>query len=128
MVHHVRSDSAQASDRRHATYTFFSPTSTNEKRKRSDLLANRKSFAVHSALRMLARSCTECSEFCTEDSIPVAWGTAVGVIVVDPSGGCRFCTALVVCERSQGEGTQQKRKKSDTYGHGQDIYNAPVFL
>ena len=86
-------------------------TSANE----ADLLATREAFAVHSALRTPARSCTDCSEICTEEPSPAAWGTVVGVVVLGTSSGCRLCTALVVCERGQGEGGYAAREKKSLY-------------
>ena len=81
-------------------------TSANE----ANLLATREAFAIHSALRTPARSCTDCSEICTDEPSPAAWGTVVGVIVVGTSSGCRLCTALVVCEGGQGKGTRRGKK------------------
>lgn len=88
-------------------------TSANE----ADLLATRKAFAVHSALRTPARSCTDCSEICTEEPSPAAWGTVVGVVIVGTSSGCRLCTALVVCEAKERVRGGEKKAISDTDIH-----------
>jgi hypothetical protein len=92
--------------RTHCSVQLAQITSANE----ADVLVNRGTFTVHSALRTPARSCTDCSQICTEEPSPAAWDTVVGVIVVGTSSGCRLCTALAVCERSQEEDTRRDKK------------------
>ena len=94
----------------HATYTLFNTTSTTKmiSARRSELaviIANRKTFAVYSALRTSAKSCTTCSEVCIEggpEPSPAVSDIVIGVVlvvIVEPSGGgCRRCITLVVCE------------------------------
>ena len=97
--------------RTHCSVQLAQITSANE----ADLPVNRGTFTVHRALRTPARSCTDCSQICTEEPSPAAWDTVVGIIVVGTSSGCRLCTALAVCERSprRGYAARQKNLISD---------------
>jgi hypothetical protein len=130
-VRHFRSASEQVFNHYHATYTLFNPTSTTKMISSANGATccyhskpqKKNLFAVYSALRTPANSCTDCSEICTEgEPSPAVWDTVIGVgvvVVVEPSGGCRRSITLVVCEVKPTRGYAARKGPISVTSHTQ---------